>query len=109
MKPAMTGSQTLTVSDRLGLTSSRDVLESISNGDGPEICLMALGYAGWGAGQLDQEMRQNAWLSVAADHRILFDEAPAARWSQGPHSRSVLTLLGLLGMRVTREPHYPWL
>ena len=43
---------------------------------------MALGYAGWGAGQLDQEMRQNAWLSVAADHRILFDEAPAARWSQ---------------------------
>ena len=73
---------TMTVSDRLGLTSSRDVLESISNGDGPEICLMALGYAGWGAGQLDQEMRQNAWLSVAADHRILFDEAPAARWSQ---------------------------
>ena len=43
---------------------------------------MALGYAGWGAGQLDQEMQQNAWLSVAADHRILFDVAPEARWSQ---------------------------
>ena len=73
---------TMTVGDRLGLTSSRDVLESISNGGGPETCLMALGYAGWGAGQLDQEMQQNAWLSVAADHRILFDVAPEARWSQ---------------------------
>ena len=73
---------TLTVGDQLGLTSSRDVLESIACGTGPNSCLMALGYAGWGAGQLDMEMQKNAWLSVAADHTILFDTAPEARWSE---------------------------
>lgn len=57
------------------VTTSRDVLESIAAGEGPERYLVALGYAGWGDGQLEDEMRQNAWLSVPTDQSILF-EAP---------------------------------
>jgi putative transcriptional regulator len=62
------------------VTTSRDVLSAIAAGDGPEKFLVALGYAGWGDGQLESEMRQNAWLSVPADKGILFDSALSNRW-----------------------------
>jgi len=71
---------TLVVSDTIGLTTSRDILEAIATGRGPDKCLIALGYAGWGAGQLEREMLDNAWLNVPADPEILFDLPPAQRW-----------------------------
>lgn len=71
---------TLAISDEIGLTASRDILEAIAAGEGPEKCLIALGYAGWGEGQLEQEILENSWLNVPADHAILFDLPPAQRW-----------------------------
>lgn len=72
---------TLVIGDNLGLTSSRDVLESLSRSDGPGHSLMTLGYAGWGKGQLEQEMQENAWLSVEADCEILFSVPAQQRWT----------------------------
>lgn len=71
---------TLAISDEIGLTASRDILAAIAAGEGPEKCLIALGYAGWGAGQLEQEILENSWLNVPADRAILFDLPPAQRW-----------------------------
>ena len=55
------------------VTTSRDVLAAIAEGGGPEKYIIALGYAGWGGGQLEGELRENAWLSVMADSDIVFD------------------------------------
>lgn len=60
----------------MALTTSRDVLEAVAGGKGPDRLLVALGYSGWGAGQLEDELAQNAWLTVEADQGILF-ETPA--------------------------------
>ena len=71
---------TLKISDELGLTSSRDILESMSTAQGPNHALLTLGYAGWGAGQLEDEIQDNAWLSVEADCEIIFRTPPKERW-----------------------------
>ena len=64
---------TLTVNLDTGLTSSRDVLQSVASVGEPHQVLVSLGYSGWGGGQLEHELSQNAWLTVAADSHILFD------------------------------------
>lgn len=71
---------TMKVTDRIGITSSMDILGAIARQEGPENSIIALGYAGWGAGQLEQEMVDNAWLSGPADPRILFDTPDDERW-----------------------------
>lgn len=71
---------TLKVTDRIGITSSIDILAAIAQNRGPERSLVALGYAGWGAGQLEQELADNAWLSGPADPEILFNTPNEARW-----------------------------
>jgi putative transcriptional regulator len=63
----------MTVGPDIMVTTSRDVLAAIAGGGGPEKFIIALGYAGWGGGQLEGEMRENAWLSVMADSDIVFD------------------------------------
>ena len=68
------------INDDIMVTTSRDVLSAIAAGNGPQQFLVALGYAGWGDGQLESEMRQNAWLSVQADKGILFESALQNRW-----------------------------
>jgi len=70
----------LPISDELALTTSRDILAAIGHNEGPAHYLIALGYAGWGAGQLEEEMAQNAWLSGPADQRILFELPLEERW-----------------------------
>ena len=80
---------TLKVGGQLGLTSSRDVLEAISHSGGPDDCLLVLGYAGWGAGQLDFEIQQNAWLTVPADPRIIFEVEVERRWAQAATSLGI--------------------
>lgn len=64
---------TLAVNGKVGLTTSKDVLEAVGKGEGPRSLLVTLGYAGWAPGQLEHELRQNAWLTVAAQTQILFD------------------------------------
>jgi putative transcriptional regulator len=72
---------TLAVRDRLGLTTSRDILEALGSGSGPSKVLVTLGYAGWAAGQLEHEIKQNAWLTVEARDDILFEVPPEGRLS----------------------------
>lgn len=68
------------VSSRIQVTTSPDILDAMARGGGPETALVALGYAGWGAGQLETEIAQNAWLTVPCDERILFDTPYEHRW-----------------------------
>lgn len=70
------------VSDGLFVTSSRDIIHAVADADGPPQLMMLLGYAGWNAGQLDEEMKQNTWLSTPADRRILFETPIEQRWSR---------------------------
>ena len=71
---------TLAVTDDISITTSRDVLEAMARGAGPARSLIALGYAGWGAGQLEDELQHNAWLSGPADPGVLFELPPEQRW-----------------------------
>ncbi len=71
---------TLAVTEDIAVTSSRDILADIARGEGPEQLLVALGYAGWGAGQLEREMAENSWLSGPADPEILFETPDETRW-----------------------------
>jgi putative transcriptional regulator len=80
---------TLTVSDKLQVTTSRDVLEAMAAGEGPRDALVALGYAGWGAGQLEEEMTANAWLTVPASRGIIFQIPFEDRW------RAAAALIGI--------------
>ncbi|SOE47130.1 UPF0301 protein YqgE [plant metagenome] len=73
----------------LALTTSRDVLQAVADGNGPPRMLVTLGYAGWGAGQLESELSQNAWLSMSSDQGIIFDVAPEERYP------AALKLLGI--------------
>lgn len=79
----------ISVSPQMAVTTSRDILTSISRGGGPKRFMVALGYAGWGAGQLEQEMADNAWLFGPADPGILFDLEAHERW------RAAAALLGV--------------
>ena len=71
---------TLRLSEDLGLTATIDILRDIADGRGPCQRLLALGYAGWGPGQLDAELQENAWLSVDTDLSLLFDDELGDKW-----------------------------
>jgi putative transcriptional regulator len=70
----------LTVTDEIAVTTSRDILEAMARSQGPSDVLVALGYAGWGAGQLEQEISDNAWLNGPANPAILFQTPFEQRW-----------------------------
>ena len=88
---------TLKISDELALTSSKDILQDIAHGDGPDRFLMSLGYAGWGPTQLEQEIMQNSWFSTPVEHTILFNEDSAAKW------HSVASLIGIDYTKMTGQ------
>ena len=73
----------------LQLTTSRDILVDMSRGQGPDESFIALGYAGWEAGQLEQELLANVWLSCPADYRILFDVDPGQRLDAAARSLGI--------------------
>jgi putative transcriptional regulator len=74
------GEGTMQVCAAASLTASLDVLRLIAEGQGPRTAMLALGYAGWGPGQLDGEIQANAWLTAPADAAILFDDDDATKW-----------------------------
>lgn len=88
-RPAGNWQSTLHVAAGIGLTSSRDILQSMSDRGEPNDVLVSLGYAGWAAGQLEWELAQNAWLTVAASPDIIFGLPPEERLS------AALQLLGI--------------
>jgi putative transcriptional regulator len=71
---------TLQVDERFGMTATLDILEEFAQGAGPAQALMALGYAGWGPGQLEAELAQNAWLTTEATPELVFSEDDAGKW-----------------------------
>lgn len=71
---------TIPVTDNIAVTMSQDIIEAIAHGAGPSRFLIALGYAGWGAGQLEQELASNSWLSGPADPAIIFTTPNEQRW-----------------------------
>jgi len=68
------------IAEGLFLTTSRDILESMAKGEGPEHAIVALGCAGWGTGQLESELAENSWLTAPADAELLFATPLGARW-----------------------------
>ena len=79
--PGHSYENSIEVGNDIHLSFSRDILDAIAVGDGPENSLVALGYAGWGAGQLEDEMLANSWLSVAATPEIVFELPFDQRWT----------------------------
>jgi putative transcriptional regulator len=75
-----TGEATLEVNDDFGMTATRDILADISRGVGPDSCLLALGYSGWGPGQLEDEIRSNGWLICDATAEIVFSRDHGLKW-----------------------------
>jgi putative transcriptional regulator len=73
---------TLVVDDTVALTATLDILKDIASGSGPRLSLLALGYAGWGPGQLDAEIQANGWLSVPADEALVFDADLDRKWER---------------------------
>lgn len=82
-------SSTLKVTEDIAFTTSRDILEALAAGDAPERLMVSIGYSGWSAGQLEQEILANGWLTVAADKHILFDL---------PLEQRFVAAMGLLGV-----------
>jgi len=88
-EPAGEWEAVLRVGGDVGIATSRDILNAVAAGHGPERAVVALGYAGWGAGQLEREVLENAWLSGPADTSIIFDVPYDERWSRAARSLGV--------------------
>ncbi|CAN7565359.1 YqgE/AlgH family protein [Phenylobacterium sp. LjRoot225] len=77
------GEHSLAIGGGLAITATRDVLEAMAQAEGhPRRALLALGYAGWGAGQLETEIKENVWLTCDADEQLIFDSGHAAKWTR---------------------------
>ena len=88
---------TMTIPGGLEMTTSKDVLEALSTGAGPRKVFVSLGYAAWGEGQLESEISENSWLTVAADPSVIFDTPVAQRYEKA------LLLLGLQSWMISPE------
>lgn len=81
---------TLEVAQDIAMTTSKDILEAMGRGEGPDDVIVTMGYAGWGAGQLEQEIADNAWLTVEAQSDVIFNTPAEKRFEAA---------LGLLGVK----------
>ncbi|MDH7974789.1 YqgE/AlgH family protein [Sphingomonas sp. AR_OL41] len=81
--PDWSGQDTIDVAGRWALSGTIDILKALADGTGPRRWLVALGYAGWGEGQLDEEMTRHGWFNVPGDVDLLYDVDVAARWHGG--------------------------
>ncbi len=87
--PDYAGQGTITVNHGLALTTNRDIMRDIASGDGPRKKLIAFGYAGWRAGQLEAEMRSGVWITVPADDALIFDEDYDGKWERAIARRGI--------------------
>jgi putative transcriptional regulator len=95
--PVRNYSSTLRVTEQVAMTTSKDVLEEVAHGTGPQRILVSLGCAGWSAGQLESEIVRNGWLTVAADPAIMFELPVAERFA------AAVSLLGISPYMLTAE------
>ncbi len=89
----MSESSTLIVTPRFGMTATLDILQEIAQGRGPQSALLALGYAGWGPGQLESELSENGWLICDASSDLVFGEPDAGKWTAALASLGVDALV----------------
>lgn len=80
---------TIHLNDNIYLTASRDIIKDISQGEGPSKLLFTLGYAGWSAGQLEEEVAANSWLTTPAQKEIIFDSPIDKRWAGAAKSLGI--------------------
>lgn len=73
---------TMIVSETLALTATVDILKAIAEGSGPQHSLLALGYAGWGAGQIEEEIKNNSWMTVRGEDEVIFYTEPEDKWAR---------------------------
>ncbi len=87
------------VDQQVALTATLDILTELANGRGPRNSMLALGYAGWGPGQLESEISENAWLHAPFDEALVFDTDIDTKWERGIRSigANVTTLSGAAG------------
>jgi putative transcriptional regulator len=90
-------SSMMKVTDEIALTTSKDILEAVASGEGPQQFLVSLGCSGWSAGQLEQEIVKNGWLTVRADPSIIFEMPIAERFT------AAIKLLGIDPMMLTGD------
>jgi len=95
-RPVGDWKSTLSVGD-IGLTTSRDILEAMAKGGGPRQQLVALGYAGWAPGQLEDEILRNGWLTTPANTDLIFNVAPEMRYEAAMHA------MGLTAANLSEE------
>jgi len=88
-EPAGVWDAVMPVGGAVGIATSRDILAAVAEGKGPARAVVALGYAGWGAGMLEQEVLDNAWLNGPADTSIIFDVPYSNRWESATRSLGV--------------------
>lgn len=88
---------TMDIDDHFAMTATLDVLEDLAQGRGPNRAIVALGYAGWGPGQLESEISQNGWLTCDADVDLVFDTADASKWE------AALQKLGISALALSAE------
>lgn len=81
--------QTIKINDDISLSSSKDILIAIANGEGPSDFLITLGYAGWSGGQIEREMEENSWLNAPAEKDIIFNTPYEKRWELAAMSLGV--------------------
>ncbi|MDJ0700173.1 MAG: YqgE/AlgH family protein [Woeseiaceae bacterium] len=87
--PGLDFENSVAVSESIQLTLSRDVIDAMAKGTGPEKTIVALGYAGWESGQLEDEMLANSWLNVPATPELVFDTPFADRWESAAKSLGI--------------------
>ncbi|NNK79689.1 MAG: YqgE/AlgH family protein [Litoreibacter sp.] len=90
-------SSTLAVGGDFGMTATLEILEDISRGDGPSSCFLAMGYSGWGPGQLEAEIQHNGWLICDASPELVFEGAAAGKW------QAALATLGIDPLLLSSE------
>ena len=93
------GKATLTVPGGYGMTATLDILEALAKGGGPERALLALGYSGWGPGQLESEIARNDWLTAAVPEGLVFGAEDNAKWAEALKAMGIdpLTLSAAAG------------
>ncbi len=84
---------TLQIDEAFGMTATLDILQDIAEGEGPDAAILALGYAGWGPGQLEHEIRENGWLVCDASSEIVFGDADDGKWSAALKTMGIDALL----------------
>ena len=80
---------TLEVDHDIGMTATLDILQDISNGTGPAACMLALGYSGWGPGQLESEIQANGWLTCDSSHALVFSDGSHDIWTEAMGSLGI--------------------